>query len=111
MNQGIIDMKVLAKKLDLLEMRIKELEDVNMKLLIKRLEKVECDQYVQKDVFTTEEACLFLDISPSQLYKLTSKQKIPHYKPRGKMVYFDNKELVKWLKRNHKNEVLVNDTE
>jgi excisionase family DNA binding protein len=72
---------------------------------------VECDQYVQKDVFTTEEACLFLDISPSQLYKLTSKQKIPHYKPRGKMVYFDKKELVKWLKRNHKNEVLVNDTE
>lgn len=110
MDQGIIDMKVLAKKLDLLEMRIKELEDVNMKLLIKRLEKVECDQYVQKDVFTTEEACLFLDISPSQLYKLTSKQKIPHYKPRGKMVYFDKKELVKWLKRNHKNEVLVNDT-
>ena len=111
MDQGIIDMKVLAKILDLLEMRIKELEDVNMKLLIKRLEKVECDQYVQKDVFTTEEACLFLDISPSQLYKLTSKQKIPHYKPRGKMVYFDKKELVKWLKRNHKNEVLVNDTE
>ena len=111
MDQGIIDMKVLAKKLDLLEMRIKELEDVNMKLLIKRLEKVECDQYVQKDVFTTEEACLFLDISPSQLYKLISKQKIPHYKPRGKMVYFDKKELVKWLKRNHKNEVLVNDTE
>lgn len=111
MDEGIIDMKVLAKKLDLLEMRIKELEDVNMKLLIKRLEKVECDQYVQKDVFTTEEACLFLDISPSQLYKLTSKQKIPHYKPRGKMVYFDKKELVKWLKRNHKNEVLVNDTE
>ena len=111
MDQGIIDMKVLAKKLDLLEMRIKELEDVNMKLLIKRLEKVECDQYVQKDVFTTEEACLFLDISPSQLYKLTSKQKIPHYKPRGKMVYVDKKELVKWLKRNHKNEVLVNDTE
>ena len=111
MDQGIIDMKVLAKKLDLLEMRIKELEDVNMKLLIKRLEKVECDQYVQKDVCTTEEACLFLDISPSQLYKLTSKQKIPHYKPRGKMVYFDKKELVKWLKRNHKNEVLVNDTE
>ena len=111
MDQGIIDMKVLAKKLDLLEMRIKELEDVNMKLLIKRLEKVECDQYVQKDVFTTEEAFLFLDISPSQLNKLNSKQKIPHYKPRGKMVYFDKKELVKWLKRNHKNEVLVNDTE
>ena len=111
MDQGIIDMKVLAKKLDLLEMRIKELEDVNMKLLIKRLEKVECDQYVQKDVFTTEEACLFLDISPSQLYKLTSKQKIPHYKPRGKMVYFDKKELVKWLKKKKKNEVLVNDTE
>ena len=111
MDQGIIDMKVLAKKLDLLEMRIKELEDVNMKFLIKRLEKVECDQYVQKDVFTTEEACLFLDISPSQLYKLTSKQKIPHYKPRGQMLYFDKKELVKWLKINHKNEVLVNDTE
>lgn len=111
MDQEITDIKVLAKKLELLEMRIKELEDVNIKLVVKRLEKVEGNQYVQKDVFTTEEACLFLDISPSQLYKLTSKQKIPHYKPRGKMVYFDKKELVKWLKRNHKNEVLVNDTE
>ena len=104
--------KVLEKKLELLEMRVKELEDMNIKVLIKRIEKVEGDQYLKKDIFTAEEACKFLDLSQSLLYKLTSKQKIPHYKPRGKMVYFDRKELVKWIKKRNKKVVdIVNETE
>lgn len=101
MGKEKIDIKVLGKKLELLEMRVKELEDLNIRLLIKRIEKVESDQYMLKDTFTSQEACMYLDISPSQLYKLTSKLQIPHYKPRGKMVYFDKKELIKWMKQNH----------
>lgn len=101
MGKEKIDIKVLGKKLELLEMRVKELEDLNIRLLIKRIEKVESDQYMLKDTFTSQEACMYLDISPSQLYKLTSKLQIPHYKPRGKMVYFDKKELITWMKQNH----------
>ena len=49
---------------------------------------------------TLEEAAIYLDISRSHLYKLTSKSEIPHYKPQGKRVYFSKPELDKWLLRN-----------
>ena len=49
---------------------------------------------------TLAEAAKFLDLSPSHLYKLTSERKIPHFKPNGKKIYFDESELVQWLKRN-----------
>ena len=49
---------------------------------------------------TLVEAAKFLDLSPSHLYKLTSERKIPHFKPNGKKIYFDESELVQWLKRN-----------
>ena len=26
---------------------------------------------------------------------------IPHYKPQGKTIYFDKKELLKWMRNNH----------
>ena len=48
---------------------------------------------------TLVEAAKFLDLSPSHLYKLTSERKIPHFKPNGKKIYFDEDELVQWLKR------------
>jgi len=48
---------------------------------------------------TLVEAAKFLDLSPSHLYKLTSERKIPHFKPNGKKIYFDESELVQWLKR------------
>lgn len=47
------------------------------------------------------EACVYLGISESLLYKLTSSKEIPHYKPRGKMLYFDKTELDAWLKQNN----------
>ena len=49
---------------------------------------------------TLVEAAKFLDLSPSHLYKLTSERKIPHFKPNGKKIYFDESELVQWFKRN-----------
>lgn len=101
MESEEIDIKTTNKKLELLELRVKVLEDMNIALLKERIEKVEGDQYMLKDTFTLKEARMYLDISESQLYKLTSKMEIPHYKPRGKMVYFDKKELIKWMKQNH----------
>ena len=50
-----------------------------------------------KKVLTCEEAARYMGISQSCLYKLTSEKKIPHYKPMGKMVYFERDELEYWL--------------
>ncbi len=49
---------------------------------------------------TLEEAADYLGFSKSHLYKLTSANKIPHYKPQGKRIYFDQCELNTWLRRN-----------
>ena len=40
-------------------------------------------------------------ISESMLYKLTSGKEIPHYKPRGKMIYFAKEDLDEWLLQNY----------
>ncbi|MBR4837211.1 MAG: helix-turn-helix domain-containing protein [Bacteroidales bacterium] len=53
-----------------------------------------------KEVLTSEEAAKYMGISKSYLYKLTMRQQIPHYKPMGKMCYFNRIELEEWLQNN-----------
>ena len=53
-----------------------------------------------KNVLSFEEASRFLNLSKSFLYKLTSGNLIPHYKPQGKMLYFEKTELEAWLRQN-----------
>lgn len=53
-----------------------------------------------KEILTTAEASAYLGVSESYIYKLTSLKKIPHYKPNGKLVYFNRKELCEWAMRN-----------
>lgn len=53
-----------------------------------------------KKVLTFNEACDYTGFKKSFMYKLTSSGKIPHYKPLGKMIYFELDELEKWLLRN-----------
>lgn len=53
-----------------------------------------------KEVLTSGEAARYMGVSKSYLYKLTMKQEIPHYKPLGKMVYFNRRELEDWLQQN-----------
>jgi len=53
-----------------------------------------------KEVLTSQEAAKYMGISMSYLYKLTMRKEIPHYKPMGKVVYFNRKELEVWLQSN-----------
>jgi len=55
---------------------------------------------IHKETLNFKEAARYLDISRSHLYKLTYSKQIPHYKPRGKQVYFERRELDKWLLQN-----------
>ena len=68
--------------------------------LHRRIENLENSQYTNKDVLTFDEACKYLGVSDSLLYKLTSSKAVPHYKPRGKMIYFKKLELNEWLLHN-----------
>jgi len=56
--------------------------------------------FCTKEVLTSDEAAKYMGISKSYLYKLTMGQKIPHYKPMGKMCYFNRLELEQWLQAN-----------
>lgn len=65
-----------------------------------RVSELEKQQFMNKNVFSFEEASTFLNLSKSYLYKLTSGNLIPHYKPQGKMLYFEKTELEAWLLQN-----------
>jgi excisionase family DNA binding protein len=53
-----------------------------------------------KEIFNFNEACKYLDLSKSYLYKLTHLRKIPHYKPNGKKIYFLVVDCDKYLLKN-----------
>lgn len=53
-----------------------------------------------KMMLTSDEVCAYLGISKPYLYKLTCKKQIPHYKPMGKLCFFNRAELEEWLQRN-----------
>lgn len=53
-----------------------------------------------KEVLTSDETAKYMGISKSYLYKLTMRNEIPHFKPMGKMCYFNRLELEQWLQRN-----------
>ena len=70
------------------------------KAIDQRIEELEPLVYATKNVLSFDEASKFLSLSKSYLYKLTSAGLIPHYKPQGKMIYFEKNILEEWLRQN-----------
>lgn len=64
--------------------------------------KIEEQNLLLKPVLNLDEACSYLRMSSSHLYKLTSQKQIPHFCPQGKKLYFRRDELDQWLQRNRK---------
>ena len=73
-------------------------------LILEKLERLEQrigeQNLLMKEVLNFNDACSYLDISASHLYKLTSQKSIPHFCPQGKKLYFNRAELDEWLQRN-----------
>lgn len=68
---------------------------------VQELKKLIFEQNIlQKEVLNFNEAVVYLEVSHSHLYKLTSTGTIPAYKPNGKKLYFNRQELNKWLLSN-----------
>ncbi len=71
-----------------------------LKKLVELASKIDEQNMLQKLVLNFEEACRYLNISQSHLYKLTSQKQIPHFCPQGKKLYFRRDEIDQWLLRN-----------
>ena len=93
--------ELLAKRIELLEMQVKELTTVEPEVINERLKSIDETLYTTKDILNMKEVCQYLDISQSLLYKLTCSGEIPHFKPRGKMIFFEKKELIEWIKKSN----------
>lgn len=89
----------MNERITALESVLKKLEPVEN--ILERMDLLEKSIYSTKRVFTFQDACMYIGVSDSMLYKLTANKEIPHYKPRGKMIYFAKEELDEWLLQNH----------
>ena len=68
MGTSNIEISILKKRLELLEMKIGELNSINPEKLNERLAKIEERLYVVKEMLTTEEASKYLGISQYLIY-------------------------------------------
>lgn len=71
---------------------LKKLADIET--LIETLIK---ENQTEDEIFSFNQVCEYLELSKSYLYKLTMLDKVPHYKPLGKKLYFSKKEIDKWI--------------
>jgi len=55
---------------------------------------------VRKEILSFREALLYMDVSQSFLYKLTSKKAIEFTKPNGGRIYFKKSVLDNWMLQN-----------
>lgn len=92
-------MERLSERITAVESTLKKIDPIEN--LLNRISLLENSIYTTKRVFTFQEACMYIGVSESMLYKLTSAKEIPHYKPRGKMLYFAKEELDEWLLQNY----------
>lgn len=67
--------------------------------ILERLKNIENLLQLKKSVLNIDEVSQYTGLSKSTLYKLTSSNKIPHYK-KAKHLFFDRKEIQMWLKSN-----------
>lgn len=75
-------------------------ENLILDKLTEIAQKLDEQNMLQKTVLNFNEACKYLDVSSSHLYKLTCNKSIPHFCPQGKKLYFKREELDSWLQRN-----------
>lgn len=85
--------------------RIKTISDFinrygDMGPIIERLKEIESKFFMLKEMMTLDEAAEYLGASKSLLYKMTASRGITHYKPNGRVVYIDRKDLDELLRTN-----------
>lgn len=77
------------------------MNDSLIEKLFTRIEKLETlirdHLLMQKAALSFDEAVQYMNISSSQLYRLTCKRIIPAFKPGGKLLFFKRADLDNWM--------------
>jgi excisionase family DNA binding protein len=73
---------------------------MDLEIINNRLSKIENLLIGTKEVLNFDEVAAYTGLSKSYLYKLTSTGQIAHYKPKGKMLYFNKTDVDLFLKQN-----------
>lgn len=62
---------------------------------------------MQKQVFNSHEAALYLKCSLRHIYRLSARNKIPCYKVDGRRLFFSHPELQQWLLSQKKTAIVI----
>lgn len=73
---------------------------MNLETIEHRLSIIENMLIGTKEILTFDEVANYTGLSKSYLYKLTSTGQIAHFKPKGKMLYFNIKDIQTFLQQN-----------
>ncbi|WP_290372912.1 helix-turn-helix domain-containing protein [uncultured Muribaculum sp.] len=68
--------------------------------IFEHFKELESKLFMCREMLTVEEAAEYIGVSKSQIYLMTSNKEITHFKPRGKFIYIERKELDDVLRRN-----------
>lgn len=79
---------------DIKEIALKQLADIRKFSLL-----------AAKNVLDVDDVVALTGLSKGFVYKLTCRKEIPHYKPNGKLLYFDRQEIESWMKQNRVNTI------
>lgn len=74
--------------------------DVTKKKIENRLSRIESQLNHWKRIMNVSELSAYIGMTESYIYKLSSSKKIPHYRPLGKLIYFDRNEIDEWILSN-----------
>ncbi len=69
-------------------------------IIINELRQIKSLFLSQKTIFNLDELVIYTGLSKSYLYKLTSTNEIPYFKPNGKLIFFKKDEIDNWLLQN-----------
>ena len=86
------------------EERLMALENIGkeaISCLKQRIERLEENYYVSKEMLPTDEAARYMGMSKGWFQKLVSAGAIPRHAPGGKLTYFDREDLNKYMRRNY----------
>lgn len=68
--------------------------------ILEQLDRIERNTLLAaKNVLTIRDVSALTGLSLSWIYKATCERRIPHYKPSGKILYFDRKEIEDWMRQ------------
>ena len=71
----------------------------------KELKEIKDLLLIKKNVLNITELTTYTGYSKSHIYKLTSRNLIPYFKPSGKAIFFDRMEIDIWLLKNKHKQV------